>query len=304
MIGPAQGEVDRMSSSSGPGYSPGDEHLVARLRERIGTSTKATRRREIFDQHLNEHKPRNADEFRASFLDLTQKLRISGGIPFAPPGAHIPHLLDPGPPLVHPPVQHVFGPDDYVIAVGQADGVSGVNIGASADPSTSKLRAAEFVTVDAALAWAVLGARLTPASDCLLSVRPYLQWEGFDALQSFDADPNLRQQAWATARGEVGIYIDSAEPDGDIWHEDVNLWNTVWERTEANPQGTRSYEGTENPSTGLGVDNVFAGAGRIYEIEIGIRAFVSVQPTFAVGAGASAEISAVVPFIVVEETLH
>ncbi len=288
------------SPGAGSGYSPGDEELVARLRERIGTSTRATRRREIFDQHLREHQPRNADEFRSSFLDLTKKLRVSGGIPFAPMGTHIPHVTDPGPPLVD--VQHVFGADDYVIAVGQADGGSGVGIGASADASATKLWASEFTTQGDAFAWAVLGVSFTPVADCVLSVRPYLQWQGDDALQSFDADPDLGQQAWATARGEVGIYIDSFEPDGSIYHEDVNFWKPVWERTEANPWGTRCYDGTESSLSGLEADNVFAGAGRIYEIEIGVRAFVSVRPTFAVSAGATAEISAVVPFIVVEET--
>jgi hypothetical protein len=47
---------------------------------------------------------------------------------------------------------------------------------------------------------------------------------------------------------------------------------------------------------------VFAGAGRIYEIEIGVRATVSIRPTLAVSAGASAEISAVLPFVVVDES--
>jgi hypothetical protein len=289
-----------MASSSGSGYPTDDEARVARLRDRIGTSTRAVRRRELFDRHVNEHKPRDVDEFRASFVELTHQLRISDGIAFAPHGAHIPHPGDPGPPLV--PIQHVFGPDDYVIAVGNADGGSGVDIAASADAPTAKLFAAESVTANEALAWAVLGVRLTPTFDCVLSVRPFLQWEGYDALQSFDADPDLGQQAWATARGEVGIYIDSAEPDGSVWHEDLNLWHTVWERTEPNPHGTRSYAGTENSDTGLGASNVFAGAGRIYEIEIGVRAWVSVRPTFAVSAGASAEISAVLPFVVVEET--
>jgi hypothetical protein len=89
---------------------------------------------------------------------------------------------------------------------------------------------------------------------------------------------------------------------GELWNEDANFWKSVWYRSEPNPSGPGSYEGTESSSSGLEVDRICAEAGRLYEIQIGIRADVSVANAFSVTAGASAEISATVPFFVVQET--
>ena len=71
-------------------YSLNDEGRLARLRERIGTSTKAIRRQQMFDEHVRGSlgHPSDVDEFRRSFLDLTKELRIAGS--FDPTGLTCP----------------------------------------------------------------------------------------------------------------------------------------------------------------------------------------------------------------------
>ena len=273
-------------------YSPSEEERLARLRERIGTSAKAIRRRQIFDEHVRSDlgRPHDVEEFRTSFRDLTKKLRIADSFNSTYVTPH------------ESPTLHVFGPSNYDFGAGHTDDPPGVDIEVKWDLNTGKLVAAESRTVADALAFAIVGANFTPAADCHLSVRPYMNWSGFDALQHFDADPDLGRQAWATAIGQAGIYIISSTPSGQLWNEDANFWKNLWYRSEPNPSGTRSYEGTESSSSGLEVV-IYAEAGRLYEIQVGIRAYVSVSSTFAVTAGASAEVSAKVPFFVVEEIL-
>ena len=81
----------------GPGYSPDDEQRLARLRERIGTSTKATRRRQIFDEHVRQSSgaPRDIEDFRDSFRHLTEKLQSADTDSFNPTGSHSPTFTGP-----------------------------------------------------------------------------------------------------------------------------------------------------------------------------------------------------------------
>jgi hypothetical protein len=131
-----------------------------------------------------------------------------------------------------------------------------------------------------------------------------MRWSGSDAIQHRDLEPDLGRVSQATTIGQAGIYIISSTPAGELWHEDVNYWKNLWYRSERNPSGTRSYEGTESSSSGLEVDRVYAQAGRLYEIQVGIRVYTSALPVFSVTAGAFAEITATVPFFVVAETSH
>src|SRR5438309_1378724 len=106
-----------------------EEERLQRLRERIGTSSRARKRQEVYEQHVSGNSVlRDAAHFRDSFSDLNKKLRTIGplfseGDSFFP--GHMPTLVD--------SAQHVYGPDNYDFAVGQADDDSGVSIGVSAD---------------------------------------------------------------------------------------------------------------------------------------------------------------------------
>ena len=155
-----------------------------------------------------------------------------------------------------------------------------------------------------ALAFAVVGVNFSPTVDSYLSVRPYMSWSGSDAMQHRVLDPDLGGVSQATTIGQAGIYIISSTPAGELWNEDVNYWKNLWYRSEPYPSGTRSYEGTESSSSGLEVDRVLAEAGRLYEIQVGIRVYTSALPVFSMTAGAFADITATVPFFVVEETGH
>jgi hypothetical protein len=285
-----------MSEQPQSGTAAADRR-AALLRERLGTSSLARRRREAYDGFVRDRaEPQNTDEFTASFRDLADRLPAAGDVTVG-------DLLDPHPPVFVGTGQHVFGPGEYEFGVGEADSFG---IGqATADRTTGEVHAREFVTANGdALAFAIVGVNYRPAVNCKLSVRPYLRWDGWDALQHHDAMPSLHQQAWCTVLGQVGIYIISSTPDGHLWHEDVSYWQNVWYRSEGNPSGTRSYDGVESSSTGLRVDGVLADKDRLYEIQVGVRAYASVAPTFAVTAGATAEIAATVPFFVVEEVRH
>lgn len=280
-------------------YSPNEEERLARLRDRIGTSTTAIRRRQILDEHVRSNlgRPFDADEFRSSFLDVTKKLQRADS--FLP--THVPTFIG--------PTHHVFGPSNYDLEAGYADDVSGADIGAKADRTTGELSVSEFTIKGETSAFAIVGVNFSPTVDCHLSVRPYVNWSGFDHMYSHDAEPDLHGQAIVTTYGEVGIYIISSTPSGELWNVDFNHWWPQWPDpmvTYSNPplNTMHSYDGTVSSSSVLEVDGLLVEAGRLYEIQVGIRVHVSVSPAFSVTAGATAGMSATVPFFVVEETLH
>jgi hypothetical protein len=203
---------------------------------------------------------------------------------------------------------HVFGADVagtgapffYRLAWTFIEGTSGTSIDARADVRTGKFLASHYSTSGALSAYAAIGVRFTPQIDCLLSVRPYVNWSGWDILQHRVFDSQLNEQRWASAAGALGIYVESAEPNGALRNEDANHWIDLWNRSELNPSGTRGYGGSESSATGLQAQ-FLASKQRRYSIWVCCRAFVSADPGFAVSTRANAALSCELPYLVVEE---
>jgi hypothetical protein len=204
---------------------------------------------------------------------------------------------------------HVFGPDVegtggkwfYRLAWEHVDDTRGAGIGASADVLTGKYWASHYTTGPKRRAYAGLGVWLTPIVDsCFLSVRPYVNWSGFDILQHRVFDPQLNEVRWATATGDLGIIVQSWDLSGKGYYVDARHWINIWERTEPNPSGAHDYDGIASSGTGLQVQ-VLGSTKRQYAIWVCCRAMVLADPGFAVATRASSSVSCQLPFLVVEE---
>jgi len=135
----------------------------------------------------------------------------------------------------------------------------------------------------------------------MLSVRPLVNWSGYDMLGSKVYDPeHLPVTGWAVAAGQIGVQIQSTDRAGGAFRNDAARWVSAWERSEPNPSGLRSYNGTEDART-LQVD-VLAFGNRNYAIWVSCRAFVLSQSKFGVDTRASSSISCQLPLLFVEET--
>ncbi|HEY3202126.1 MAG TPA: hypothetical protein VGL03_00565 [Thermoanaerobaculia bacterium] len=204
---------------------------------------------------------------------------------------------------------HVFGPDVegtkgkwfYRLAWGHVEDFAGAGIGASADVRTGKYWASHYTTGPQRRAYAGVGVWLTPVVDsCFVSIRPYVNWSGFDLLAHRVFDPQLNEQRWATALGDLGIIVQSWDLSGKGYYVDARHWINVWERTEVNPSGSRDYDGIASSGTGLQVQ-ILGSSQRQYAIWVCCRATVLADPGFAVATRASSSVSCQLPFLVVEE---
>jgi hypothetical protein len=203
---------------------------------------------------------------------------------------------------------HVFGADRtgtggddfYALEWTHIDPFAGTGSFARADRRTGLMGAGHFTTSGWLRSFAGVGVRIVPKTGIgVLSVRPYVNWSGNDLLQHRVFDPQLGEQRWAVALGQVGIIVQSRLlADGDF-HTDAIRWQDVWHRAQLNPQGASDYEDTIS-SAELALE-VPATSGRQYSVWVTCNVMVFADPGFAVATRATAAISCAVPFLVVEE---
>jgi hypothetical protein len=96
--------------------------------------------------------------------------------------------------IPHLSVESTFspnGPLPYVLSWTQIDGFAAAGDGASADIHSGTFYASRYTTGGQLNAYAGLGAWITPQfQSCSLSVRPYVDWSGFD----IPTNPYLRSK--------------------------------------------------------------------------------------------------------------
>lgn len=204
---------------------------------------------------------------------------------------------------------HVYGadrdgtglPQFYQLEWALVEPPGGTGTGARGDHRSGGISAEHYTTSGQLSSYAGVGMWLTPRIQLgSLSVRPYVPWSGYDILQHRVFDPSLHEQRWATGLAQMGIIVQSWDLAGRDPRLELSHWIQLWNRTELNPVGMRSYEGTENPSSGL-TASVPAVSSRQYAIWVVCRALVAADPGFAVATRASASVTADVRFVVVEE---
>jgi len=190
------------------------------------------------------------------------------------------------------------GPWPYRLAWTQIDGFAAAGDSASADIHSGTFYASRYTTSGQLNAYAGLGVWITPQlQSCRLWVRPYVDWSGFDILQTRIYDPNVNEQRWGVAQVQLGIFIQSWDLSGGSFNSDATKWVTLWNRSELNPIGSRNYQG--NAFAGDYILEAFASSSRQYAIWAVCRATAIAESGFAVATRASASVSCRMPFLLV-----
>jgi hypothetical protein len=204
---------------------------------------------------------------------------------------------------------HVYGPDVagtggqwfYRLAWTHIDDTAGAGIGANVDLKKGTMGSSHYALGPGRNAYAGIGVRLVPQLDwCRLSVRPYLNWAGFDTLTHRVHDPQLDESRWATSIGLSGIIVQSWNASGGAYNLDARHFLEEWRRQEPNPSGSRDHGGLSSSGTGLQVD-VLASGQRQYAVWVCVQVFVAADPGFGTSTYAAGSISGALPFVVVEE---
>jgi hypothetical protein len=205
---------------------------------------------------------------------------------------------------------HIFGADRagtggpfvYTLSWGNIEGgTGGAGIGVNTNLREGTFSASHFTHGSNQFSsYAGIGVRLTPTvNSCILSVRPLVNWSGYDILSHRIFDPQLNVSAWVVAGAQIGVHIQSEDRAGGGFRDDASRWETVWQRSEINPSGSRSYNDTADART-LQVD-VLASGNRNYVIWVSCRAFVITQAKFGLDTWASSSVSCQLPFLFIEE---
>jgi hypothetical protein len=288
---------------------------VHRLSDRVAGRFRSTRlaavlsdldRRAGADVQLHP----NAERRRKAFEDEEQQLReaIASELGGLVGPEHLGNAVAPPPPAPRD-LLHVYGPDAagtggasfYRLRWTEIDGGPMTGIDARADLVTGHLIASHFTTGSSWMtSYAALGVRMTPLTDCHLSVRPLVNWSGFDILNHRVFDGSLGETRWATATGELRLFVSSAATDGSLPNDDHDATTVLWSRSEPNPSGSRDYSGTESPATGFEA-TILASKARRYSIFVVAQGSVIADPGFAVATRASSSMACDVPFIAVHE---
>jgi hypothetical protein len=205
---------------------------------------------------------------------------------------------------------HVFGADRagtggpwfYSLTWGTIDGgTGGAGIGISANVREGTLSASHFTHGSNQLsAYSGIGMVFVPGLErCTLSVRPLVNWAGFDILSHRVFDPQLDPKGWGVAGAQLGLHVQSWDLAGGSFRNDGAKWAPLWQRSEINPSGQRNYDDTVD-ARDLQLD-VLAASDRKYVVWVSCRAFVITQAKFDLDIWASASVSCQIPFVVVEE---
>jgi hypothetical protein len=206
---------------------------------------------------------------------------------------------------------HFFGPDSagkggpwvYKLAWGNIEGgTGGAGIGVQTILQDGTFSASHYTHGSNHLAaYAGIGVSMVPSLDvCTLSIRPLVEWNGFDILSSEVFDRNLKPSGWGVAGARIGIQVQSWDLAGGTFRNEPALWGApVWERSELNPSGARNYNDTVDARS-LQLD-VLATKDRQYVIWVSCKAFVITQAPFGLDIRASASITCRMPYLAVEE---
>jgi hypothetical protein len=205
---------------------------------------------------------------------------------------------------------HVFGPDtggtagpnSYTLSWTFIEGgTGGAGIGASANVRNGIFSASHFTHGSNQFsAYAGLGVSIVPNLKLsTLSVRPLVNWSGFDILSSRVFDPQLNPRAWGVASAQIGLIVQSWDLAGNGFRTDKTQWTTVWNRSEINPSGSRNYSGSVDARELL--LSVLVTSQRRYAIWVACRAVVITQAVFDLDIFSSASVSCQLPLLFVEE---
>ena len=206
---------------------------------------------------------------------------------------------------------HIFGADKdgtgdasrfYTLAWTLIEGgTGGAGIGASANVRNGLFSASHFTHGSNQFsAYAGLGVSIVPTLNLsTLSVRPLVNWTGFDILSSRIFDPQLNPRAWGVASGQIGLIVQSWDLAGNAFRTDQTKWTTLWNRSEINPSGSRNYSGSVDASD-LAL-SVLVTSQRRYAVWVACRALVITQAVFDLDISSSASVSCELPLLFVEE---
>jgi hypothetical protein len=208
-------------------------------------------------------------------------------------------------------LRHVFGPDVDGTGAPQFyrdrfvhldGGSAGAGIDARADHRTGKFSASHYTINGWLNGFAYVAAFLTPqVPRCRLSVRPYIPWSGYDTLYHGVHQPGTTERRWAVATATMGIILQSRGPGETPVTEREHWAPPLWNRSELNPSGSRTYEGTGIPSTGVALEHPVATNQREYAFWVGCKIAVWADRGFQVSTRAGGTVSCSMPFLVVEE---
>src|SRR4030095_2969213 len=104
------------------------------------------------------------------------------------------------------------GPWVYSLTWGSIDGgTGGAGIGLSANVREGTLSASHFTHgSNQRNAYSGIGMAIVPGlARCRLTVRPLVNWAGFDILSHRVFDPQSDPKAWGVAGGQVGLHVQS-----------------------------------------------------------------------------------------------
>jgi hypothetical protein len=195
------------------------------------------------------------------------------------------------------------GPNTYTLSWTFIEGgTGGPGIGASANVRDGIFSASHFTHGSNQFsAYAGLGVSIVPNLQInVLSVRPLLNWNGFDVLSSRVFDPQLNPRAWGVASAEIGLIVQSWDLAGNAFRTDATEWTTLWNRSEIDPSGSRNYSGTVDASD-LQL-SVLVTSQRRYAIWVACRAVVITQAVFDLDIFSAASVSCQLPLLFVELT--
>jgi hypothetical protein len=194
------------------------------------------------------------------------------------------------------------GPWVYSLTWGVIEGgTGGAGIGIIANVREGELSASHFTHGSNQLsAYSGIGMVIVPGLErCTLSVRPVVNWRGFDILSHRVFDPQLDPKGWGVAGAQLGLHVQSWDLAGGTFRDDGGKWVSLLQRSEINPSGPRYYNDTVD-ARDLQTD-VLAASGRKYVIWVSCRALVITQAKFDLDIWASASVSCQIPYVVVEE---
>lgn len=133
--------------------------------------------------------------------------------------------------------------------------------------------------------------------DAVISIRPYVKWM---TTASFTGNEN----APASAKASIGIYVESWNIDGSGYYNDRDFWMPVWQQNTQSFMSNVINEGTATVADGL-TQEILTVAQRKYSIFVYVYLETTAGPHQERNElrFVTLDIDATVPFVVVQEKL-
>ena len=104
------------------------------------------------------------------------------------------------------------------------------------DVENASCWAYNYTTGPARFTVAQIGISYRPAAElCKLSVRAFVNYDGYYMLKHRVHDPNIPETRRAWALGSVGLKVDSVNEDGSGFNVDAETWVDAWDASHPNP---------------------------------------------------------------------